>query len=392
MSSLKPIDLYKEKISAGVLKPDLAQETTLQALQRLFDQLISSPPAQRKWGEGKGEGGKEFAARLLSPLTITLSPLKKHAGEGMKIKGLYLHGGVGRGKSMLMDLFYQSLPPEIPAQRVHFHEFMIGVHDYIHTRRESDGIREGVDATLPLFAARLAEKTRVLCFDEFHVTDVADAMILGRLFRCLFENDVVIVATSNWPLERLYEGGLQRDRFLPFITLMQERMESIDLGHGADYRSEYIAQAGSYFTPLDPEANHQADHLFQKMTDHSPISEERLNVKGREITVRTAKGVARFSFSQLCEQPMGAEDYLKIAQSYRTVFLENVPTLGYDRRNEAKRLMILIDALYEAKTRLIVTAEALPEKLYRGHDHAFEFDRTISRLREMQSAEYQARD
>jgi cell division protein ZapE len=384
MSSQKLITLYKAKIEGGVFKPDPAQEAAVQSLQRLFDQISPSPPAKR---EG-GEGAKDFARRLLSPLTLSLSPLKKHGGEGMKIKGLYLHGGVGRGKSMLMDLFYESLPPEIPAQRVHFHEFMIGVHDYLHARRESDGIREGVDATLPLFAARIAEKTRVLCFDEFHVTDVADAMILGRLFRCLFEHGVVVVATSNWPLARLYEGGLQRDRFLPFIALMQERLESIDLGHGTDYRRQFIMQAGTYFAPLGRESAAQANSVFDVFTGKAPLSEEHFSVKGREIIARAAKGAAKFSFSQLCEQPMGAEDYLKIAQSYHTVFLENVPTLGYDRRNEAKRLMILIDALYEAKTRLIMTADAHPEKLYRGHDHAFEFERTISRLKEMQSAEY----
>jgi cell division protein ZapE len=361
MSSAAPIKIYKTQIKDGSLKPDPAQEHAVQSLQRLFEDLQNIEPKKRK---------KLFSKAIDAP------------------KGVYLYGGVGRGKSMLMDMFFEALPQTLPASRVHFHEFMIGVHDYIHSRREADGIREGVDATLPLLAARISEKSRVLCFDEFHVTDVADAMILGRLFRCLFELGVVVVATSNWPPDRLYEGGLQRDRFLPFIALIKEKLEIVYLDSPTDYRTEFIAQEGSYFSPLGKESAMHADRLFEKLTGQPVAGEEHITVKGREILVHASRGVARFTFAQLCEQPHGAEDYLKIAQTYHTVFLENVPKLGYDRRNEAKRLMILIDALYEAKTRLIITAETTPDKLYRGHDHAFEFDRTISRLNEMQSADY----
>lgn len=293
---------------------------------------------------------------------------------------------------MLMDLFYNSLPESLPKRRVHFHEFMIGVHDFIHFWREGGRDRHapGAEAALSRLAARIAGESRVLCFDEFHVTDIADAMILGRLFRGLFERGVVVVATSNWPPERLYEGGLQRDRFLPFIALLRERMEVLHLDGQDDYRSRLIAQEGSYFFPLGRESAGHADYLFEKLAGQTAETES-LNVRGREIIVQAARGVARFTFPQLCEQPHGAEDFLKIAQAYHTVFLENVPKLGYDRRNEARRLMILIDALYEAGTRLVVTADAPPEKLYRGHDHAFEFERTISRLREMQSEAYIAR-
>jgi cell division protein ZapE len=360
MSKNNPINQYKALVKSGDLKADAAQERAAQVLQRLFEDLQSAMPKKLRL----------FAKPTEAP------------------KGVYLYGGVGRGKSMLMDMFYECLPEHISAQRVHFHEFMIGVHDYIHSRRESDGIREGIDATLPLLAARISEKSRVLCFDEFHVTDVADAMILGRLFRCLFEQGVIVVATSNWPPERLYEGGLQRDRFLPFIALMKEKLEIVHLDSPTDYRTEFIAQEGSYFSPIGAESTAHADLLFLKLTGQPTAPVEALTVKGREIRTHAAKGVARFTFAQLCEQPMGAEDYLKIAQTYHTIFLENVPKLGYDRRNEAKRLMTLIDALYEAETRVIITADATPDKLYRGTDHAFEFERTISRLNEMQSAEY----
>jgi cell division protein ZapE len=362
MPQKNPITLYNARVQDGTLKADAHQARAVQALQRLYEELGDYQPRRRGF----------FSKPVEAP------------------RGVYLHGGVGRGKSMLMDLFYECLPEALLSTRVHFHEFMIGVHDYIHSRRESDGIREGVDATLPLLAERIAEKSRVVCFDEFHVTDVADAMILGRLFRCLFEMGVVVVATSNWPPDRLYEGGLQRDRFLPFIALLKDRLEIVHLDSPTDYRKEFIAQEGSYFTPLGVEAKAHADRLFEKLSGRAQGESQRITVKGREIAVRAAGGVARFAFADLCEKPLGAEDYIEIAKTYHTVFLENIPKLGYDRRNEAKRLMTLIDALYEASTRLIVTAEASPDKLYRGHDHAFEFDRTVSRLNEMQSAEYLA--
>jgi len=352
-----PIEAYSTRLSEGALKGDPAQEGAIHALERLYQDLAKEPPRK-----------KTFFFKQMPSV----------------IQGVYLHGGVGRGKSMLMDLFYNALPEHISKRRVHFHEFMIGVHDYIHSRRESDGIREGVDATLPLLALRIAERSHVLCFDEFHVTDVADAMILGRLFRCLFEQGVVVVATSNWPLDDLYKGGLQRERFLPFIALLKDKMQVVHLDSPQDYRLVAEKGQGAYFSPLGPETRQKLDEVFVRFTNGETPCAETLEVKGRGIPVpRAAAGVAWFSFADLCEKPHGAEDYLAIAARYHTVFLENVPTLGYDRRNEAKRLMILIDALYEAKTRLVISAEVPPDKLYRGHDHAFEFDRTISRLHEM---------
>jgi cell division protein ZapE len=356
-----PLDVYNARLKQGALKPDPEQARAMVSLQRLYDELKQTRQQARA----------------------------KFWSKRQDVKGVYLYGGVGRGKSMLMDMFYECLPDHIGKRRVHFHAFMIEVHDYIHTRREDEDFDDSIDGILPALAARIAEKSRVLCFDEFHVMDVADAMILGRLFTALFGHGVIVVATSNWPPAKLYEGGLQRDRFLPFIDLLKEKLEVVHLDGPVDYRTQFLQSEGTYFWPLGEATTHKANEVFAKLTDYAEPREENLNVKGRVIPVRAAaKGVARFTFSQLCENPHGAEDYLKIAQTYKTVFLENIPKISYDRRNEAKRLMILIDSLYENHTKLIVTADALPENLYRGHDHGFEFQRTVSRLLEMQSEAY----
>lgn len=353
------VQIHSQRLKTGALKPDAAQARALDSLQRLYESLMQK------------QTGMKFLRRKQD-----------------RLKGIYLWGCVGRGKSMLMDLFYATLPEDIKKRRVHFHAFMIEVHDYIHSRREEDDFDDGIDGVLPALASRIAEKTKVLCFDEFHVTDVADAMILGRLFTALFEKGLVVVATSNWPPSDLYKGGLQRDRFLPFIDLLKERLEVIHLDSPTDYRTQFLQSEGTYFWPLGSATAERANEVFVKLTDGALVTEEILTVKGRQIPARAAKGVARFTFAQLCENPHGAEDYIAIAKKYRTVFLENIPKIAYDRRNEAKRLMILIDALYENHTRLVVTADAPPDKLYRGDDHGFEFQRTVSRLQEMQSEAY----
>lgn len=351
--------------SRGVVA-DEAQLRALNVLQDLQDQLQRSVSL------------KGLRGLLFSKLEV--------------IKGVYLYGGVGRGKSMLMDLFYSELPSRISKKRVHFHEFMIDVHNYLHQSRQSGKNESGPDRALLNLANKIAAETHVLCFDEFHVTDIADAMILGRLFTALFDKGLVVVATSNWPPEKLYEGGLQRDRFLPFIALVKERMHVVEVDAGTDYRMRSLTEDGVYFWPLGEHTHQRMDKVFAHLTGDVVPHAEELHIKGRIIPVpATAKGVARFTFAQLCEQALGAEDYLKVAATYHTVFLENIPKLTYDRRNEAKRLMTLIDALYDQGTKLIVSADALPAQLYRGHDHEFEFQRTVSRLIEMQSPDYLAK-
>lgn len=357
--SQNPKQLYKARIEAGEIKVDAVQKKAVALLDELHEKLLVYKP-KRGW----------FSKKQTPP------------------KGVYMHAGVGRGKSMLMDLFFTCLPKRIAKRRVHFHEFMIEVHDYIHSRRSDDSIREGADESIPLFASRIAEHTRVLCFDEFHVTDIADAMILGRLYRCLFERGVVIVSTSNWAPNDLYKDGLQRDRFLPFIDLIKDKMEIFHLDSPHDYRVQFLVEEGNYFHPLKTAKAHM-DKVFQTLTDGRTTRQETLHVKGREIVVPiTVKGIAWFDFSELFEQPLGAEDYLKIADSYHTIFLNGVPKMGHQQRNEVKRLMNFIDILYEGKNRLVMSADVPPEELYSGDDHGFEFERTISRLNEMQSTEY----
>jgi len=367
-----PLHLYKDAAAANKLLPDPAQRSVAKALDRLYYDVLDSCS-----NSCSCESWLAFV-RYLGRCT------RKPA------LGVYLYGGVGRGKSMLMDMFYSALPEELPARRVHFHEFMIEVHDYLHQRRQADDIAEGgVDSGLPLFAARLAESTCVLCFDEFYVTDVADAMILGRLFTALFEHGVNIVATSNWAPDDLYKDGLQRDRFLPFIELLKEKTQVIHMDGCHDYRGDFLSEEGTYFHPLNFKTRKKMDEVFARLTDNAVPYSEELLVKGRVIKAnKVAHGAARFTFDQLCGQPMGAEDYLKIAQTYRAIFIEEVPEMSDVQSNEARRLMTLIDALYETETKLVISAAAPPDKLYSGNDHAFGFERTASRLKEMGGASY----
>ncbi|MCB1533095.1 MAG: AFG1 family ATPase [Alphaproteobacteria bacterium] len=359
-----PLRLYKEKLKYGMLQSDPVQEGAVVALDDLFHRLMSQHEKKASF--------KTF--------------LQSFTRASEAIKGLYMYGGVGRGKSMLMDLFFEALPGDIKKRRVHFHAFMVDVHDYFHSRRESDDFSEGVDGLIPSLASLISARSHVLCFDEFHVTDVADAMILGRLFTALFDRGVVVVATSNWEPDKLYEGGLQRERFLPFIELLKSRMDVLHIDSETDYRRQFLSEQGCYFWPLGPATTTKANELFIKLTQGKAPYRKILKVKGRNIVInRAAEGVARFTFAQLCETPHGAEDYLKIAEEFQTVFLENIPKLNYDRRNEAKRLMTLVDALYDTGTKLVVTADAPAEELYLGHDHEFEFQRTVSRLIEMQN-------
>jgi len=348
----KLFDIYIDKVKSGGYASDAEQQKAVMALQRLQEDLLTK---------------RGFFSRKKS------------------IKGVYIHGGVGRGKSMLMDLFFAHVPDKIKKRRVHFHAFMIETQDWLHRQR----LDRPSDSVFMDYARHVASTARVLCFDEFHVTDVADAMILSRLFTSLFEQGVAVVATSNWQPDSLYEGGLQRERFLPFIALVKEKMQIVHLDSGTDYRDEAVQDLQTYLYPLNAETKALAEKFFRHLSNNAPVTEETVHVKGRDIKVQAADGVARFTFAQLCEQPHGAEDYIKISQRFHTIFLENIPKMGYDRNNETKRLMTLVDVLYDARKRILFTAEASPEKIYYDSKYRYEFERTISRLKEMQSSSYQ---
>jgi cell division protein ZapE len=285
---------------------------------------------------------------------------------------------------MLMDLFFE-LAPATKKKRVHFHTFMLDVHERLHRRRQ---VKAEQDPIAPL-AAELAAETTLLCFDEFQITNIADAMILGRLFTALFEHGVVVVATSNTAPDDLYAGGLQRERFLPAIDVLKSRLDLLMLDGEIDYRRNRIRGMTVYHTPLGRRATDALDGAFARLTDGAPGESSRLEVQGRKLDLpRTAHGVVRVRFSELCERALGAADYFALAARFHTVIIDGVPVLTADRRNEARRFITLIDALYEHRVKLVCSAAAIPEKLHTDGDHAGEFVRTISRLHEMQSEAY----
>ena len=294
---------------------------------------------------------------------------------------------------MLMDLFFAAAPV-VRRRRVHFHEFMAEVHERIYAfrQRAKSGENGGEDA-VALAAAAIAQETRLLCFDEFHVTDIADAMILGRLFGRLFDLGVVVVATSNVPPSELYKDGLNRALFLPVIALIEQHMEIVELAARTDFRLEKLAGAPVWYVPDDCAAEAALDAAWRRLTAGHAGEELDLMVKGHTIRVpRASMGVARFSFHDLCQQPLAAADYLKIAHEFHTIVLGHVPVMDYDRRNEAKRFIILVDTLYDNAVKLLASAEAEPDALYRANEgfEAYEFSRTASRLIEMRSQAYLA--
>ncbi|MFN3688309.1 cell division protein ZapE [Salinarimonas sp.] len=317
----------------------------------------------------------------------------RRAAAIVPVKGLYVWGSVGRGKTMLMDLFYEGLPVR-RKRRAHFHAFMADVHGRIHTWRADlkAGRVKGDDPIKPV-AAAIAEEAWVLCFDEFTVTDIADAMILGRLFTALYAHGVTVVATSNVEPARLYEGGLNRALFLPFIETLTAHMDVVRLDARTDFRLEKLAGAPVYHVPADEAARAALDSAFAKLAGRARGEAIAIAVKGRAVPVpQAAGGVARFSFTDLCAQPLGASDYLAIAQDFHTVILEAIPVMDLPQRNEAKRFITLVDALYDNRVKLLASAAAEPHELYRAATgrEAFEFDRTVSRLVEMRSEAYLA--
>jgi len=313
--------------------------------------------------------------------------------QGGPIKGLYVYGEVGRGKTMLMDMFFASSTAR-RKRRAHFHEFMADVHERLNkVRHDMKSGRVANDDPIKHVAAALAEEAWLLCFDEFHVTDIADAMILGRLFTRLFADGVVLVATSNVVPDQLYKDGLNRALFVPFITLLQQNVEVVKLEAPKDFRLEKLNQQPVWYVPADEDASVALDNAWQRLTGVLTGSPVEIAAKGRVIRVpEAAKGVARFSFAQLCEQPLGASDYLRIAHEFHTLILESIPVMDWPQRNEAKRFIALVDTLYENSVKLVASAAAEPELLYLATDgyEANEFKRTASRLFEMRSAEYLA--
>ena len=308
-------------------------------------------------------------------------------------RGLYVHGAVGRGKTMLMDMFFDAAETPL-KRRAHFHAFMVDVHARLHQWRQAlkRGEVAGEDPIAPV-AAELAREASLLCFDEFSVRDIADAMILARLFTALFATGVVVVATSNVAPDDLYRDGLNRALFLPFIALIEERLDVVELDARTDYRLEKLKRAPVYYSPVGPKADAALDTAFLALTGHDRGEPVEIELLGRHLDVPQAiDGVARFDFDALCRKPLGSADYLKIAQRFHTVIIDRIPALAASERNEAKRFIILIDALYDMRVKLIASAAGEPDTLYAGADgaEAFEFARTASRLYEMRSADYLA--
>ena len=360
------IDRYEELVAAGELRPDPEQRHAAERLSRLQAELEQAPCG--------GLLGKLFGKKAQAP------------------RGLYLWGGVGRGKSMLMDLFHECLA--IPAKRrVHFHAFMLEVHARLREARKSES-----GDPIPPVAAAIAEDLRVLAFDEMVVNNSADAMIMSRLFTALIlDHGLVIVTTSNRAPNQLYKDGLNREHFLPFIALIERELDVMALNGPHDYRLERLAGMDTWHTPLGEEATAQVREAFFRLTDYPPedsahVPSAELDLGGGRILLvpKSLKGVGVFSFKRLCAEARGASDYLAIAQTYHTVILVGIPCMGPENRNEAARFVTLIDALYENKVKLLATAAAEPDQLYTAGDGAFEFERTVSRLMEMQSQDYLA--
>src|SRR6516164_3951512 len=365
-------DQYQELVSSGAIEADPAQAIAADAFTELEARLTGYKPARKQ-----GFLGRLFADK-----------------NGEPPRGLYVHGEVGRGKTMLMDLFFQH-SPVIHKRRTHFHEFMAGVHERIYAFRQNIARGEIADGdVVALTAASIFDEAWLLCFDEFHVTDIADAMILGRLFARLFELGTVVVATSNVAPEDLYKGGLNRALFLPFIAQIEAHMDVLRLDARTDFRLEKLAGVKMWLVPADGEADLALNKAWAKMTGNAPCKPRDIPIKGRTLHVPcSSHGVARFSFADLCEAPLSASDYLRLARDYHTILVDRIPVMDYPERNAAKRFISLIDTLYDNGVKLMASAAADPVSLYLATEgnEANEFKRTSSRLIEMSSASYLAR-
>lgn len=365
-----PLQAYRLRIAEGALQPDPSQRRAAERLQDLWVKLDGyNPPLRPANGGGNG-----LLARFL----------RRKPTEGAdeaRPNGLYLVGEVGRGKSMLMDLFFASARV-VRKRRIHFHRFMQDAHARIHTWKRQNP--EGDDPIPPL-ADAIAAEAALLCFDEFQVNDIADAMILGRLFAALFARGVVVVATSNTLPDDLFAGQPGRDAFLPFIALIKQHLDVLVLDGARDYRRERLRGIATWHVPADNRAERALDAAFAQLAGNAARREERLLVMGRSLRVPlAAAGVARFDFAGLCGQPLGAGDYLAIATHFHALVLDAIPRLGPENHNEARRFITLIDALYDHRVKLVASADAEPDLLYQQGDGAKAFERTASRLIEMQ--------
>ncbi len=360
---------YEALVASGAIEPDAAQREVAEAFDDLEQRVERYRPLRR--------------LRLLDRLFAD-----KHEGPP---RGLYVHGDVGRGKTMLMDLFFQASPVRY-KRRAHFHEFMTEVHERIYGFRQAIARGELPDGdVIALTAAAIFEQAWLLCFDEFHVTDIADAMILGRLFARLFELGTVVVATSNVAPDDLYKGGLNRALFLPFIAQITEHMAVMRLDARTDFRLEKLAGVKMWLVPADAVASAALDKAWASMTGNAPCRPREIPIKGRVLHVPcSAHGVARFSFADICEQPLAASDYLRLARDYHTLMIDRIPVMDYGERNAAKRFITLIDTLYDNGVKLMASASADPLSLYLADEgvEANEFKRTSSRLIEMGSESY----
>jgi len=365
-------ELYEGLVGLKKIERDQAQQALLSRLEAVEQRVATHRSARRVRPSGWLFGSRD---------------------QTEPVKGLYVFGDVGRGKTMMMDLFFEA-SPVIRKRRAHFHEFMADVHDRARVYRQKlkDGEVEGEDA-IRLTANDIAEESWLLCFDEFHVTDIADAMILGRLFARLFELGVVVVATSNVAPSELYKDGLNRALFVPFIVMIEKHMEVLQLKSRTDFRLEKLAGQKVWYVPADDEAAEALDQSWRRLVGSSSGMPQELSIKGRRLRVpRAAMGVARFFFHDLCEQPLAAADYLRIAHEFHTIIVDRIPVMGFDERNAAKRFIILIDTLYDNSVKLIASAAAEPDALYQADNgyEASEFKRTASRLIEMRSEAYLA--
>lgn len=362
-----PYERYRQDLQREGFQHDPAQERAVQSLQKIYDRLMAQPeptPVSKKPG-----------------LLARLAGRDKAAAAPSAVRGLYLWGGVGRGKTYLVDTFVDALPLE-HKQRIHFHSFMRAVHAELKAlKNQQDPLR--------IVARRFAEQARVICLDEFFVADITDAMLLYGLLRELFNQGVTLITTSNIPPDDLYKDGLQRARFLPAIELLKQHLDILNVDGGVDYRLRYLEKAEIYHSPLDERAEQILNEVFDNIAPEPGHRGGDVEIEGRYIpTLREADGIVWFNFRAICDGPRGTADYIEVARCYHTVLISNVPAMNWQMENQARRFINLVDEFYDRGVKLILSAATSPLELYQGEKLKFEFQRTVSRLQEMQSHEY----